>query len=396
MHTIKTFDRIDREGLKILEGAGMFIGPDVKDPRAILVRSSKINTADYPMLLAVARAGAGVDKITVDKATSQGVCVFNTPGQNANAVAELVFAVLGAFSRRLFDIQDFMRKLADCDLTDDRIAANVEASKADFKGFELAGKRLCVIGLGKIGVLVANGGNVRGMKVVAYDASPTIANIHELDRGVRIYNRIDDALARADIVSVHVPLCAETKHLMNMERLKLLEPGAVVMNYSREGIYDDDAVCKLIADEHLAAYLTDFPTSALLGLTNIWCTSHAGASTVESEEKCAVMAATQLREYLLYGTVSNSVNFPVMEKFIRPQTKIRLAVVNHDQSDMVSKITGVLGEGRVNIQSSKNESNGRIGYNLIDLEQDDLPDEIVGKIAKLPGVIGVRKIMIAS
>ena len=348
------------------------VNKNVVDPEAIILRSAKLDTDDYPSLLAVARAGAGVNNVSVAKATEKGVCVFNTPGANANAVAELVFTMLGLYARCVGQALRFTQTLDGDDAT---ITAKVEAEKAKFSGFELAGKTIGVIGLGKIGVLVANAGIKQGMRVVGYDAFPTLTNMHQLSAGVEIARRMEEVVGSADILSVHVPLSPKTKHLIDAKQITLMKPNCILINYARDGIFDDGAVIEALNLGKVATYITDFPTSALLANQKVICTPHLGASTAESEENCAVMACRQLKNYLEYGVVNNSVNFPVVEMFPSNTTRTRLAIVNKDVPNMIAVITGALGEAGVNIQAFANESNGKIGYNLIDLEVE-VGDEV--------------------
>ena len=394
---ILVLNRLAQEGLTLLASQGYEIdlcesGKPTADMMiasdGIVVRSAKVDTALFPGLIAVARAGAGYNNITVDKATESGTCVFNTPGANANAVAELVFIMLGMHARRINNALCFVTKL---DGNDAEINAAMEAEKARFSGFELANKTLGVIGLGKIGVLVANAGIKRGMRVVGYDAYPTLENMHQLDAKVERTSRMEDVLALADILSVHVPLNEKTKNLIGAKQLAMMKLGCVLMNYARDGIVDNAAVISALAENTIAAYITDFPTMALRGLKNVICTPHLGASTDEAEEKCAVMAVTQLRNYLEFGTVTNSVNFPVLEMPLSEEVRTRLVVVNNDVPNMIAVITGVLGGANINIHGFTNASNGKIGYNLVDLATV-VAEELVEKIRQLPNVLRVRVI----
>jgi D-3-phosphoglycerate dehydrogenase / 2-oxoglutarate reductase len=384
---IKTLNNISQQGLKHFDSAYQ-VSSDEVSPEGVLVRSAQVDTDAFPTMLAIARAGAGVNNITIDKATEKGVCVFNTPGANANAVAELVFIMLGLAARNIHKSVEFCQSLAG--ETDDKVLnEKVEKGKANYSGWELAGKTLGVVGLGKIGVLVANAGVVRGMKVVGYDPFPTIANVHYLSPEADIVHKLDDILERADIISVHVPLSDATKHLLGEAALKKAKDGVVLLNFARKGIYDDAAVLKAIEGGKVASYISDFPTRALLGNPKVITTPHLGASTAESEENCAVMAVKQMRNYLEFGVIANSVNFPVVEIFPQQSTATRLVVINKDVPNMIADITKVLGGAGVNIQSLTNESNGKIGYNLIDIEAS-VPDSLAEAIRKLPGVLRVR------
>lgn len=385
MNRILVLNNVSETGLKLF-GDAYQIGPNVTDPEAVIVRSAEVDTDRYQSLIAVARAGAGVNNISVAKATEKGVCVFNTPGANANAVAELVFIMLGLYARRVDQALRFVQML---DGDDAAIAARVEAGKSKFTGFELAGKTLGIVGLGKVGVLVANAGIERGMKVIGYDAFPTLTNMHELSPQVQIARRMQEVLLVADVFSVHVPLSEKTKNLIGVDQVALMKSDCILMNYARDGICDDAAILEALNIGKVKAFITDFPTKALLGNAGVICTPHLGASTAESEENCAIMAARQLKNYLEYGIVTNSVNFPAIEIFPTQAIRSRLAIVNRDVPNMIAAITGVLGEAGVNIQAFTNESNGRIGYNLVDIEAD-VNDEVIERIRQLPKVLRVR------
>ncbi len=388
MNHIRTLNKLSEDGLRMF-GEGYDVGQDVPDPIALIVRSSRVQTDDYPNLLAVARAGAGVNNISVDSATEKGICVFNTPGANANAVAELVFTMLGVHARNVDKALDFVRPLVNRDNV--RITALVEDEKSRFTGFELAGKTLGIIGLGKIGVLVANAGVERGMKVVGFDAFPTLANMHQLSRRVVIVRKTEEVLCQSDIVSVHVPLCKETTHLIGEQQIAQMKDGSVLLNYARERICNDVCVIQALLTGKLSAYLCDFPTQELLENDKVICTPHLGASTNESEEKCTLMAVRQLKSYIELGNVTNSVNFPTLEVSPHQSIVTRLAIVNRDVPNMIAKITGILGGAEINIRSFSNESNGKVGYNLVDIDRE-VPGNIVEMLWKCEGVLRVRVI----
>jgi D-3-phosphoglycerate dehydrogenase len=384
MERILVLNEVSQNGLNVF--GDQKVGQDVINPTAIIVRSAKVNTDQYPDLVAVARAGTGVDNISIAKATEKGVCVFNAPGANANAVAELVFIMLGLHARRVDKALQFIH---DLDWNDADTATKVEAGKSKFTGFELTGKTLGVIGLGKIGVLVSNAGIERGMRVIGYDAFPTLAGMHRLNPKVEIVRHMEEIFASADIISVHVPLTEKTRNLIGTDQIALMKPDCIVMNYSRDGIYDDEAVIEALTARKIAAFITDFPTKTLCQNPHVICTPHLGASTAESEENCSLMAARELKNYLEYGVVNNSVNFPEIEMFLSQTIRTRLAIASKDMPNMIAAITGVLGDAGVNIQSLANGSNGTISYNLVDLEVD-VDDQLIKRIRHLPGVLRVR------
>lgn len=387
-YRIKIFDRIAPEGIALF-GPGFSVGPDAINPHGIVVRSSPVDTADYPELLAVARAGAGVDNITVDKATSQGICVFNTPGANANAVAELLFTMLGTMVRHIYEGIEFCKELTGLD--DAAVIEAVESRKSTFRGMELAGKTMGVIGVGKIGVMVANGGVQRQMKVVGFDPYPAIENIHALSFNVKLSRNLGSVLQQADIVSIHVPLNKKTHGLVNREFIRQMKPGAVLINYARGEIVEDDAVLAALDAKKLDGYITDFPNSKNIKHPRILTSPHLGASTEESEENCSCLAASELKDYLEYGTISRSVNFPTVESIPSGSCHSRLIMINRDIPGMIGFASNIIGSNNINIASYINESNGTIGYNIIDVEST-MPQEVINKIVSHPDVIRTRVI----
>nr|MBF0221102.1 3-phosphoglycerate dehydrogenase [Desulfobulbaceae bacterium] len=385
---IQILNSIAREGLDVFPSS-YEVGPDITAPDGILVRSSPVDTELFPSAYAISRAGAGVNNITVDKATQQGICVFNTPGANANAVAELVFIMLGAYARNIHLGLRFFQDLTDLD--DDHIAREVEQKKSQFKGFELAGKTLGVIGLGQIGVRVANGGTSRGMRVLGFDPYPAMANIHALSPDVTLARSTQEILRESDIISLHVPLSQKTEGLVNQAFLEQLKADAVLINFARGKIVVDSDIIKALDSNRLRFHLTDFPSRLLLGHPKVICTPHLGASTEESEEHCSVMAATQLKNYLELGSVTHSVNFPTAESIPKDAIACRLIMINQDIPGMIGFATQVLGRHGINISSYINESNGQIGYNIIDLESR--PSEaLIKEIESNKDVIRTRSI----
>jgi len=386
--TVKTLNNIAREGLALL-GQRYTVDPDAPDPDGIIVRSSRVVTDDYPSLLAVARAGAGVNNITVAQATARGICVFNTPGANANAVAELVFIMLGLAARNIYQGLAFcqgLRGLADAD-----VVRRVEEQKSAFRGFELAGKTLAVLGLGKIGVRVANRGVGQQMRVIGFDPSPALENIHALSPEVVLARSLADVLREADILSLHLPLGEKTRGLVTSDLLARLPAGAILVNYARGPIVDNGAVLAALESGALSCYITDFPAAAVLDHAKILVSPHLGASTEESEEQCACMAVSELKAYLERGTVSRSVNFPTVESIPSDRVHTRLIMINRDVPGMIGFASQIIGAHGINIASYLNESNGTIGYNIIDLESAIAP-ELVREIEAHADVIRTRTI----
>jgi D-3-phosphoglycerate dehydrogenase len=345
---IKTMNKIAQEGLALLDEE-FLVDPDEKNPHGILVRSSQVETDAYPELLAVARAGAGVNNITVDKATEHGICVFNTPGANANAVAELLFTMLGIWMRNIHQGIEFCKGLAS--LQDEAVTEAVEARKAAFRGVELAGKTLGVIGIGKIGVRVANGGLQRQMEVIAFDPYPALENIHALSYEVKLARTLGEVIQKADIITVHVPLNKKTSGYINKEIVAQMRHGAI--------------------------------------LINVLVSPHLGASTEESEENCACLAVSELKDYLRYGTIGRSVNFPTVESIPSGACHARFIMINTDIPGMIGYASNIIGKNGINIASYMNESNGSIGYNIIDLEAS-IPPAVVAEIEAHPDVIRTR------
>jgi len=388
MYSVKTLNKISSKGTDLF-GKNYSFGDSIDNPSAILVRSAQVDTDSFSGdLLAVARAGAGVNNITIDKASAKGVCVFNTPGANANAVAELVFTTLGIALRNIHKSLAWIGSLQGKE--DKEISEAVEKNKSAFVGTELAGKTIGVVGLGKIGVLVANGAIGRGMHVVAYEPYPSIGNMFMLNNTVKVVQSLDDVIATADVLTVHVPFMPATKNLLNETNLANFK-GSYLLNFARNGIVSEAGVSAFLAKSKSNAYLTDFPSKADLANEQVISFPHLGASTEEAEENCAVMAVEQLKDYLELGIVHNSVNFPAVESHPSSSTKHRVIVINKDVPNMIALISKVFGDAGINISSFKNESNGKIGYNLVDMDTA-VPQSLIDSLKKIEQVIRVRVI----
>lgn len=383
---IKTLNKISPKGLQLFGGT-YSISDSVEKPDAIIVRSAQVDTDLFEGLLSVARAGAGYNNITVDKASAKGVCVFNTPGANANAVAELVFIGLGLALRNVDKALAWIQTI--CDMTDAKeMDAKVEKGKSQFAGTEVRGKTLGVIGLGKIGVLAANAAVGLGMKVIAYEPFPSPSNMHRLDNTVKATTELAEVIGAADFLTVHVPLNDKTRGLINAETLANFK-GSVLLNFSRGAVVDNASVAKLLGEGKLKAYVNDFPHPDIIKLPGVICLPHLGASTEEAEETCATMAVEQTKDYLEYGIVKNSVNLPAVDGRPAANVKTRLCIINQDVPHMIAAITHVIGNAGLNIASFKNESNGKLGYNLIDLDVA-VPPAVIGELSKLDKVVRVR------
>ncbi len=386
VYKIKKINNIARQGLKLFSGK-FTVSADEPTPDGIILRSSPLNVDDYPTLLAVARAGAGTNNINVERATQRGICVLNTPGANANAVVDLVFPMIGVWKRNIYRGIEFCKSLAA--MAPEKVGKEVETHKAAFKGEEIAGKTLGVVGLGQIGVRLANGGVFRHMKVKGYDPAPSLANIHQLSPEVRVCRNLGDAVGDADMVSLHLPLIDRTRSLVNAEFIGRMKKGAILINYSRGPIVDEEAVIAALDSGYLEAYLCDFPTPALVRHENVLTTPHLGASTSQSEENCSTMAVREISSYLKYGNVTHSVNFPNIESTPSDKVHSRLIVINRDVPGMIAYVSNIFGSNAINIASYLNQSNGTVGYNIIDVESQ-IPSLVIKQIKENGDVIRTR------
>ncbi len=355
------------------------------EPHAILMRSFDLRSQPLPgSLLAVGRAGIGVNNIPVDACSAMGVPVFNAPGGNANAVKELVLAGMLIACRNLFQAWDYLRELEG---EPDEVRSRAEADKKQFAGFELPGKHLAIIGLGAIGVKVANAALALDMRVIGFDPAISVARAWELDSGVEYAESLEQVMDRADFVSFHVPLSPETRDLMTKERIRGLRKGAVILNFARDGIVDERAVRDALDDGLLHAYVCDFPGA--LRHERIIRLPHIGASTREAEVRCAEMVADQVRDYLDNGNIRNSVNYPNLSLPRRGQA--RLAVTHANIPDMLAQISHCLGRGKINIVHMANESRDAFAYTLADAESA-IPESALDEIRQIEGVLKVRAI----
>lgn len=386
MYKILTLNNISAVGLGRLSRDVYEVASGIKDPDAILLRSFKMHDMDIPASLkAVGRAGAGVNNIPVDKMSEYGIPVFNAPGANANAVKELVLAAMLISCRHIVQAWDFARNLEG---DDSEISKQVEANKKNFGGFELPGRTLGVVGLGAIGVEVANAALGLGMKVVGFDPGVTVERAWQLSSGVEQALNIEDMLSKVDFITFHVPLVKATAGMINEERLKLMKPEAVIMNFARGGIVDDKAVVRALDEKRLYAYICDFPDNLLKDHPRAVTLPHLGASTREAEDNCAVMVADQVKNYLEDGNIKNSVNFPAVY-LPRAADSYRLSVVNSNVPDMVGKIAHALGKTDLNIIHMVNDSRGEVAYTLLDLDAE-VPEALERSICDIDGVLSVR------
>ena len=381
---ILVINQIAPVGLKRFPSDRYAVVKESKDPWAIVVRSQDLHKFEFgPSLRAVGRAGAGVNNIPVATLSRRGIPVFNAPGANANAVKELVLAGMLIAARNLAPALDFVRGLDKGEGLD----KTVESGKKQFAGFELPGHTLGVIGLGKIGSLVADAAIRLGMNVLGYDPHITVEAAWSLPSQVRRANSVDELLKASDFVSLHVPLVEKTRHLVNAKNLSQMKEGAVLLNFSREGVVDDAAVLKGLASGGLRWYVTDFPSSALLGNAGVIALPHLGASTAEAEDNSAVMVVDQMREYLEHGNLQNAVNFP--DASMAREAPYRLAIANANVPDMLGRISHTLGKSKINIHNMLNKSKGETAYTIVDTDTD-VPAGVLEELRNTKGVLAVR------
>ena len=386
MFKIQTLNNISSNGIGRLPGGKYEIGNDLADPDAVLVRSADMHGTPLPASVkAVARAGAGVNNIPVAALSLLGVPVFNAPGANANAVKELVVAGMLMAARNLGDALSFVGGLQ----ADGELHKRVEAEKKRFVGSELSGKTLGVVGLGAIGVKVANAGHGLGMRVLGFDPHMTIDGAWALSSDVDKAASLDELYAAADYITFHVPLNDATRGIFGMQALAQAHAGVVLLNFARDGIVDEAALEKGLAEGLIGRYVTDFPSAQLLGNPRVIGLPHLGASTGEAEENCAVMVVDQLRDFLENGNVHNSVNFP-NTRMSRTGAG-RLCIANQNRPNMIGQLSHVLGEAGVNIAQMHNASRGDIAYTLIDLDSP-ASEQLIAAISRIEGILSVRAI----
>ena len=382
---ILILNQISQNGLKRLPAERYRVGKDVANPDAVMVRSADMHKMDIPKSVqAIGRAGAGTNNIPVKAMSVRGVPVFNAPGANANAVKELVVAGMLLSARNIGGAMKFVSTLNP---QDPEMEKKVEDGKKNFAGFELAGHTLGVIGLGKIGCLVADVAIKLGMNVLGHDPEITVDAAWSLPSQVKKANSVADVLKHAHFISMHVPLVDATRKMINAEMLAHARHGAVLLNFSREGVVDEAAVIAALDAKTLSAYVCDFPSPHVNNHPNVIALPHLGASTGEAEENCAIMVADQLREYLEHGNVQNAVNFP---NVIMPrESNFRIAVANSNVPNMLGQISTAMANAGLNIHNMMNKSKGDVAYTLVDVDSP-VPGKVVDAIAGIEGVLAVR------
>jgi D-3-phosphoglycerate dehydrogenase / 2-oxoglutarate reductase len=382
---ILTINAIASVGLARFPAGQYQVGPKITEPDAILVRSQNLHEMDIPASVkAIGRAGAGVNNIPVEKMSKRGMPVFNAPGANANAVKELVIAALLIASRNIAPALAFVAGLTGDDKS---LHKQVEDGKKPFSGTELPGRTLGVIGLGKIGSLVADASIRLGMNVIGYDPHITVDAAWGLSSLVKKANSIEEVLKASDYVTIHVPLIDATKNLINPARLALMKKGAILLNFARDGIVDDNAVVASLKADHLRGYVCDFPAQALQGVPRVIATPHLGASTEEAEDNCAIMVADQIRDFLEHGNIRNAVNLP--DVMMERGSPYRLGIVNANVPNMVGQISTAMAAANLNIHDMLNKSRGDMAYTLVDVDSA-VPSALVDKLAAIQGVLSVR------
>jgi D-3-phosphoglycerate dehydrogenase len=385
MYKIQTLNNISVAGLDRFPRDQYEIASEMSAPDAILVRSAKMHDMQLPeSVKAIGRAGAGVNNIPVPVMTEKGIPVFNAPGANANAVKELVIAGMLMAARNIGQAWSFARGLEG---EDTEINKNVEAGKKNYVGFELPGRTLGVIGLGAIGVKIANAAHALGMNVIGYDPTITVKSAWQLQANVQQAISVDDLLSKADFVTFHVPLNDHTRNMINEERLALMPDNAVIMNFARNGIIYDAAVVKALDSGKLYAYVCDFPSNLLKDHPRCITLPHLGASTREAEENCAIMVSEQVRDYLENGNITNSVNFPEIN--LPRNEGVRLAVINSNVPNMLGQISTDLADAGLNIIDMLNKSRDDVAVTLIDVN-DQVPETVLEQIKNIDGVLSVR------
>lgn len=387
MYKITTFNKISDKGLRLFNPDKFVLAPeDLTDADGVLLRSYDMKKSILPeSLVAIARAGAGTNNVPVDRCSEKGIVVFNAPGANANGVKELTLLALLLSSRKVYDGIRWVNTI------ESDVERLVEKGKSQFQGPEIEGKTLGVVGLGAVGVLVANMGVKLGMKVIGYDPYISVQKAIGLSWDVTYSTSRNALLSEADYVTLHIPLMDETKGFMDVDKISKMKKGSKLLNMSRGGLVDDNAIIKAISTGRVSCYVTDFPTERLVNQEGVICIPHLGASTPESEENCARMVAEQLIDFLENGNISNSVNFPncYMD---RTDGTSRIVILNKNVPNMISSLSAVFGKYNINIISMVNKSKGDYACNIIDIEPDKGNGKKLMELKKIDGIINVRQV----
>jgi D-3-phosphoglycerate dehydrogenase len=387
VYNIRLYNKISDGGLSLLHKDKYMISEDHTNPDAILLRSYSLHDVEFPeKLKAIGRAGAGVNNIPIDKCSEKGIVVFNTPGANANAVKELTITALLLSSRKIVQGIEWVKTLKN---EGDKIPKLVEKGKADYVGPEIKGKKLGVIGLGAIGVMVANAAKALGMEVEGFDPYISVDAAWALSRGVKKADSFESLLENSDYITIHVPVNDETKNMIDYEKLLLMKKGVRILDFSRGELVNDDDMLKAIDEGIVSTYVTDFPNEKLLGSDNIITIPHLGASTPESEENCATMAVSQIKDFLENGNILNSVNFPACE--MSRSSDYRITLAHKNIPNMVGQISSVLAKKKINIANMVNKSRKGVAYTIIDIEEN-IDENALKELLEIEGILKVRKI----
>ena len=387
MYQVKLYNKIAESGTDLLNKAKFGYGEDVEDYDAILVRSAKLHDVEFPKKLkCIARAGAGVNNIPLDKCSEKGIVVFNTPGANANAVKELVLGALFMSSRKILSGYEWAKTLAG---NGDQIGALAEKGKSNFAGPEIAGKTLGVIGLGAIGLRVANAAVSLDMEVVGYDPYLSVDSALQIKREVEYTTNLDDIFAKADYITVHVPLMDATRGIIGAEAIEKMKDNVRILNFARGGLCDEAAVIEGLKSGKIACYMTDFASEEMLAAPNAYCFPHLGASTPESEENCARMAAKELIDYLEKGNIRNSVNFPNLK--VPFESKNRICVMHRNVPNMIANLSTLMSAHGANIENFGSRSRGDYAYTIVETMQD-VPESVLNVLRSNKNVTMVRMI----
>jgi D-3-phosphoglycerate dehydrogenase / 2-oxoglutarate reductase len=390
-YRVRVLNHISAGGLKRLPWDRFAVSAEVDDPHAILVRSADLHAIEIPeSLLAVGRAGSGTNNIPIPRMSARGIPVFNAPGANANAVKELVVAGMLLAAR---NIDNALKYLDSLDPDDPELENKIEAGKKAFAGYELANHTLGVVGLGKIGCLVADAAIKLGMQVIGYDPDITVDSAWSLPASVKKAHSLGEVLKYSNFLTLHVPLVDATRGMIDAGGLAQMKPGAVVLNFSRGGVVDDTAILEALESGQLSRYVCDFPAPHLSQQPGVILLPHLGASTGEAEENCAVMVAEQVRDYLLDGTIRNSVNFP--DVILPRESQFRVAIANANVPNMVGGISHEMAMAGLNIATMTNKSRKDLAYTLVDVDSD-VPDSVIKAIGDIDGVLMVRYLPLPS
>lgn len=384
MFKIKTLNKISENGLQAIKNGNYSISDDEQNPNGILLRSFDMHSYDFnDELFAIGRAGAGVNNIPLDRCSENGIVVFNTPGANANAVKELVICSLLLGSRKIAEGIAWTSTVED----KENIAKITEKEKANFKGNEILGKKLGVIGLGAIGVLCANSAAALGMEVIGYDPYISVNSAWNLRTDVTKANNIDEIFEQCDYITLHVPYMESTKNTINKEVLAKCKDGVVILNFARGELVNNTDILEAVKNKKVARYIVDFPKPELIGVDNILTIPHLGASTDEAEENCALMAVAQVKDYLENGNITNSVNLPNVNLPFKADS--RICIINKNAPKIVGSITSIIADAGLNIEDMINKSRDEFAYTIIDIK-GNVTDAIIDQIKNIDGVNRVR------